>query len=219
MSAYDLAEYMRTRLQALNMTTVAAAQQSTISRQTWHKLLRADIDEARISTLIKVAATLETHPLSMMRIYFYGNPLPQRCTKLGDNAKIASSFIADITYPDNSIVQVGQHFEKIWEVANMGTAPWIGWRLQCVDEHLSVHSIAGSEHYQGNGVQYGLLPLQDSIPIPATQPGEKVRLSVQLRAPDYPCTAISHWKSLNECGDIALPNVTGLYCMVKVVAL
>lgn len=219
MSASDLAIYMKERLQALDMTTVAAAQHSNISRQTWHKLLRADIDEARISTLIKVAATLETHPLSMMRIYFYGNPLPQRHNKLGDNAKIASSFIADITYPDNSMVQTGQAFEKIWEVANMGTMPWVGWRLQCVDEHLSVHPVTGSEHYKGNGVQYGLLPLQNSIPIPTTQPGEKVRLAVQLRAPDLPCTAISHWKSLNEFGEIAMPNITGLYCMVKVVTL
>jgi hypothetical protein len=42
---------------------------------------------------------------------------------------------------------------------------------------------------------------------------------VQLRAPDLPCTAISHWKSLNEFGEIAMPNITGLYCMVKVVTL
>lgn len=218
MSALDLANYMKERLQTLGITTVSAAQQSNISRQTWHKLLRADIDEARLSTLIKVAATLETHPLSLMRIYFYGTALPQsKTTKLGETCKLASRFIADITYPDNSLVQVGQTFEKIWEVINVGTAPWDGWRLQCIDEYLSVQSINGLEHYNGNGTQYGLLPLQDSIPIPTTQPGDKVRLAVQFRAPDYACTTISHWKSINANGEIVFPNFTGLYCLVKVV--
>lgn len=219
MSALDLANYMKERLKTLEMTLVAAAKHSGISRQTWHKLLCADIAEARLSTLVKIAETLETHPLSMLRLYFHGNALPSRHSKVGDTQAIASGFIADITYPDNNIVQVGQTFEKVWEVANLGSQPWVNWRLQCVDEHLSVQALHGSEQYQGKKLQYGLQPLENSIPIPTTEPGEKVRLHVTFRAPDFACTTISHWKSVNEAGEILFPNLTGLYCLVKVVAL
>ena len=139
--------------------------------------------------------------------------------RIADTQAIASGFIADITYPDNSIVQVGQTFEKVWEVANLGSQPWVNWRLQCVDEHLSVQALHGSEQYQGKKLQYGLQPLENSIPIPTTEPGEKVRLHVTFRAPDFACTTISHWKSVNEAGEILFPNLTGLYCLVKVVAL
>lgn len=219
MSALDLAKYIKNRLTALNMTMVAAANRSKISRQTWHKLLNAEIGEAKLSTLIKVAETLQTHPLSMLRIYFYGKQLSHGTTQSSGNNKFASGFIADITYPDNSIVQTGQVFEKIWEVENLGTHAWIHWHLQCVDEHLSVQALKGSERYNGNGSQYGLMPLEDSIPIPLTQPGEKVRLHVQFRAPDYPCTTISHWKSTDAEGNIIFPHLTGLYCLVKVISL
>ncbi|MDQ5770300.1 NBR1-Ig-like domain-containing protein [Thiothrix subterranea] len=219
MSAQDLAKYIKNRLTALNMTMVAAAERSKISRQTWHKLLNADIDEARLSTLMKVAETLQTHPLSMLRIYFHGKQLSHFSAQYSGNNKFASGFIADVTYPDNSIVQTGQVFEKIWEVENLGTQAWIDWRLQCVDEHLSVQTLIGSEHYNGNGSQYSLMPLVDSIPIPITQPGEKVRLHVQFRAPDFPCTTISHWKSTDAAGNIIFPHLTGLYCLVKVISL
>lgn len=202
MSALNLADYLRSRLRTLGLTTTEAAKRSGISRQTWHKLLRADISEARLSTLVQVAATLEAHPLSMLRIYFNGRELTQGVGETSvDSKKFVAGFVADVTFPDNSTVQVGQEFEKIWEVANLGTAAWTGWRLQCLDERVAS----------------GLQPVSGSIPIPDTLPGEHVRLSVCLRAPDTPGTAVSHWKCVNAKGEIVFPKLTGLYCMVKVV--
>ncbi|OQX07775.1 MAG: hypothetical protein BWK73_27145 [Thiothrix lacustris] len=201
MSALDLADYLRLRLRALQMTTTEAAKRSGISRQTWHKLLRAEIGEARLSTLTQVADTLETHPLSMLRIFFGGREVSLAGRRGGSTAFVLG-FVADVTFPDNSEVRVGETFEKIWEVTNLGKEPWLGWHLQCV-------SADGDAK---------LLPLNDSVPIPDTQPGEQVRLAVRLQAPNAPCSAvISHWKCVNAAGEIAIPSHAGLYCMVKVI--
>lgn len=208
MSAFELADYLRTRLKSQKLTTTEAARRSGISRQTWHKLLRADISEARLSTLVKVAETLEAHPLSMLRIYFNENPLGRlsaRVSRQSKNDKVdkkyVSGFIADVSYPDNSVVQIGEEFEKIWEVANLGTEPWVGWRLQCMDESQPAN----------------LAPLSGSVPIPETKPGEHVRLGVHFRAPAFPCNAISHWQCVDANGAVIFPKLSGLYCMVKVV--
>lgn len=199
MSALDLAEYLRLRLRALRLTTTEAAKRSGISRQTWHKLLRAEIGEARLSTLIQVADTLETHPLSMLRIFFNGREVTQAAHRSGDT-RFVSGFIADVTYPDNSTVRAGEVFEKTWEIANVGTESWVGWRLQCMD-------VPGTSALQ---------PVDSSIAIPDTRPGEHVKLSVQLRAPTLACNAISQWKCVNAAGDIVFPRQAGLYCMVTV---
>ena len=197
MSALDLAEYLRLRLRALRLTTTEAAKRSGISRQTWHKLLRAEIGEARLSTLIQVADTLETHPLSMMRIFFNGREVTQVAHRTGD-IRFVSGFIADVTYPDNSNVPAGTVFEKTWEIANVGTEAWVGWSLQCMDTpDTSV-----------------LMPVESRVAIPDTQPGEHVQLSVQLRAPSMACHTISQWKCVNAAGDIVFPRQAGLYCMV-----
>ena len=205
MSAQELANYLKERLQEMGMSTTAAAEKSNLSRQTWHKLLRADITEAKLSTLIQVAETLETHPLSMMRIYFQGKPSEELEIQAFATEPFACRFIADLTYPDNSTVYTGEVFEKVWEVANMGPEPWLGWRLQCVDDHFN------------HQARFTLTPLIHSVAIPPTQPGEHACLRVQFRAPERPCTAISHWKSVNARGEIMFPKLTGLYCMVKVI--
>ncbi len=205
MSAKALAAYIKERLEALGMSISVAAEKSGLSRQTWHKLIHANIIEAKLSTLIQVAETLETHPLSMMRIYFQGKPSAEIESLIAPSEPFACRFIADVTYPDNSTVYTGEVFEKVWEVANVGPEPWLDWQLRCVDEHFR------------QSVHFTLKPLTTSIAIPPTPSGGHARLSVQFRAPDQPCTAISHWKSFNAKGEIMFPKLTGLYCMVKVI--
>lgn len=210
MSAVDLATYIRARLHELKKTTTAAAKQSGISRQTWHKLLRADISEARISTLTAVANTLDTHVLSMLRIYFNGQELPVDSSLAEETKAFASGFIADITHPDGSEVKAGETFEKVWEVANLGTEAWIGWKLTCIDDELR------AEKPDRKDLEYSLTPQTTEISIPDTHPGEHVRLHVTLTAPDHACTAVSYWKSVNADGEVVFPNLSGLYCLVNV---
>ncbi|WP_298610210.1 helix-turn-helix transcriptional regulator [uncultured Thiothrix sp.] len=71
MSGIDLAGYIQERMDALGLSVTAAAERSGVSRQTWHKLMRADIQEAKLSTLMRVARTLETPAPDLLSIYFY----------------------------------------------------------------------------------------------------------------------------------------------------
>lgn len=71
MSGIDLAEYIQERMDALNLSVTAAAERSGVSRQTWHKLMRADIQEAKLSTLMRVARTLDTPAPHLLNLYFY----------------------------------------------------------------------------------------------------------------------------------------------------
>ena len=70
MSSTDLANYVQRRMQVLDLSLVEAVQRSGLSRQSWHKLMRAEIQEAKISTLVKVAATLRTSVPDLLDIYF-----------------------------------------------------------------------------------------------------------------------------------------------------
>ena len=81
MSALDLAHHLREQLETLGMTITEASARSGISRQTWHRLLQADIDEAKLSTLIKVANVLETHVLTLLTVYFQRKPIEQYATR------------------------------------------------------------------------------------------------------------------------------------------
>lgn len=204
MSSADLAGYIRRRLKTLGLTTVAAAEHSGISRQTWHKLLRAEVDEARLSTLVKVAGTLDTHPLNMLRVYFHGKDFTHASNFATTAQKFSCGFIGDVTFTDNAEVRAGQEFEKIWEVVNLGTETWRNWYLQCVDE---------GEPPAG---QQFISPVHNRVPILETLPGEHIRIRARMRAPANTGTAISSWHITNDKGEAIFPELSNLYCLVNV---
>lgn len=70
MSSIDFANYLKSRMNTLNMGPTKAAEISGLTRQTWHKLLRAEVEEAKISTLRKLAKTLKTTPEHLLHLYF-----------------------------------------------------------------------------------------------------------------------------------------------------
>ncbi|MBV6395391.1 MAG: hypothetical protein HFACDABA_00967 [Anaerolineales bacterium] len=75
-----------------------------------------------------------------------------------------ASFIADVTVADNTLFQPGQRFTKTWLVKNSGNCPW-------------------SELYSLVFVKGDPLDAPDHLPLPETQPGTDVEISVDLRAP------------------------------------
>lgn len=212
MSALEVAEYLRVRLKAMDMTTTEAARRSGISRQTWHKLLRADISEARLSTLIQIADTLEVPPLSMLRIFF--EDAPGKSSK-GTRGKRYPSALLGETCPDYTVVAAGQPFEKTWDIINLSGETWSGWQLKCIDAEMRA---ANKSSVRRRDVQYNLQPQADSIALPDTIAGESLHLSMTFQAPNTTCTAASHWKLVNTQGEVMTPKLTGLYCIVKVVA-
>ncbi len=75
-----------------------------------------------------------------------------------------ANFVSDVTIPDNSTVTGGSAFVKTWRVRNAGTCIWwSGYTLT----HYSQEAMSAPA----------------SVPLPVTNPGESVDISVDLVAP------------------------------------
>lgn len=70
MSARDLSSYLDERIKNLGMSKSEAARRAEVSRQTWYRLVNAEIQDVKLSTLSRLAYALETHPLVILKIYF-----------------------------------------------------------------------------------------------------------------------------------------------------
>nr|WP_305888660.1 NBR1-Ig-like domain-containing protein [Methylomonas sp. SURF-2] len=128
----------------------------------------------------------------------------------------ASGFVAE-TVPDHTTVTTDQIFCKTWEIQNIGHVTWQNRKLRCVDQSAeSPNILAGIVPPDS---ERRLRPLQTCIEIPETLPGDSVLLSVQFKAPSYPCSIISYWKMTDERGDICFPETEGLSCLVRVVSI
>jgi hypothetical protein len=110
-----------------------------------------------------------------------------------------SRFVADVTIPDGTTVEVDEYFEKVWELENIGFLSW--------------HDRWLREENPGNG----LLPEAPVVAVPGTAPGEKVRIAVRFRAPKYPSSCQSYWKMVDASGAYCYPWMKGVWCFVKVV--
>lgn len=209
MSSGDFSQFIAQRAKALDLNVTELTKQAGISRATWYRFLHSEIEEAKLSTLIRLADVLQVTPLRLLRTYFRGKELRQ---------KFDSGFLEDVTYPDNSLVQVGEAFDKTWAVENTGIHAWVGWYLQCADAFVDL-SVALTTTREPLKLQYGLRPHTMRIPIPVVQPNEQVQLTVRFTAPIVPGTYISYWKTVDEQGEWVFPEKIGLNCTVKVVSV
>lgn len=94
-----------------------------------------------------------------------------------------SLFLSDITLPDGAVINPGDAPEKIWKIKNTGDTTWgDGYRLAFV----------GGDR----------LGADDSVPVPAAQPGQQVQISVPLRIPPDlgPGTYRGNWRMRNAQG-------------------
>lgn len=124
-----------------------------------------------------------------------------------------SSFIGDVTYPDNSPVFVNQIFEKKWAVQNTGEKPWYNVELVCIDEEPDIRH-KGDDRYLA--LNNRLIPVERKVKVPDTMPGEPAMLTVTFIAPPLPCTAFSHWKMVDKDGNLLLPDQKPVWCTVTV---
>lgn len=111
-------------------------------------------------------------------------PPPSSCLTCLDN----SAFIADITYPDGSVVASGASLEKIWRIGNTGDTAW-GGGYQLV--FLSGNQLGGP----------------NAVNVPATAPGNTVDISVNMVAPNTPGTYTGNWRLRNAQGTYFGPNI------------
>ena len=93
----------------------------------------------------------------------------------------ASRFVSE-TPPDGSTVPCGAVFTKTWTIRNSGSIPWHRRRLRRIGPTTGPWTLT-SERF---------------TPIPDTEPGETVSISVQLRAPQMETAAVAQWKMVDE---------------------
>lgn len=217
MSADDLAHFIHRQIRTLGLTRTEVARRARFSRETLNKLLRAEVNHPSTPTILQLAHALNVAPLYLLRVTFGGSEIPIHSTANPKYPGDHGSFVRDVNYPDNSLVSVNQEFEKIWEIQNTGTIPWRARSMKCVDEEI-VTAIADST-VVGRLATLMLAPIQMRIPVPDTAPEGTVRISVQFRAPAYPCTTMSRWKMVDVEGDVCMPGLTGIWCLVTVAAI
>lgn len=70
MSSTRVAEYLKTRARQMEISTAELSRRSQLSRQTVHRLLTADIAQAKIDTIVKISHALQLEPTDVMGIYF-----------------------------------------------------------------------------------------------------------------------------------------------------
>jgi uncharacterized protein YkwD len=94
-----------------------------------------------------------------------------------------ATFLADVTYPDNTVVAAGETFTKTWEIRNDGECTWgPGYALKGVSGFFS-----------------DVAPVEDTFP--TVEPSETVELSLVLTAPQTRGTASGAWVIERPEGD------------------
>ncbi|MEH6444697.1 MAG: NBR1-Ig-like domain-containing protein [Oceanospirillaceae bacterium] len=221
MNNYRFNAVLNNLIGAKNITKKQLALNSGISRATLYNVLQGNVSEARLSTLIKIAAALDAHPIELLTPYFSENMTD--CKLSATTKALDTEFITDITYPDNSSVSPGQFFVKTWSVINTGKTAWENYFLKCLDiddDALCVTAfLSESATNEKIGISHGLIPEFSKIQIPYTKPGERISLSVRFRAPSRLCRVISEWKCVDIDNQVIFPEKQPLSCLVKVVAI
>lgn len=210
-------DYIEVQRKKTKISKTALAEQAGISRQGLYKILNGDVDQIYLSTLVKLAIPLRVHPIMLIRHLLanweFPSPPIDGALRGGD----AVGFVGDVTYPDNSIVMVKQQFRKIWCLQNIGNQTWIGYSLKCFDN--DIHIATDRKDLGSPDVFRGLKPVTRTVAIPEVEPGGVVDITVDFTAPDYPCSAVSYWKMVDDNGDICFPELQGLSCLVQVILM
>lgn len=114
---------------------------------------------------------------------------------------LAATFIADVTYPDGSVVSPGQSFTKTWRIKNAGTCTW----------NADYQIVFDSGEAMGGPAFQQLT----TIHIP---PGETLDISIKLLAPATPGTYRGNWKLRAPNSDIfGLTTDNPIWVEIKVV--
>jgi uncharacterized protein YkwD len=108
------------------------------------------------------------------------DPSVTRTPNPASNCRDSAVLVEDVTYPDNTTVSTGEKFTKTWKLQNAGNCKWTGYTVTFVD-----------------GDRMGSL---DSVPIPETDKGNPVEVSVELTAPSTDGTYHGNFELHNADG-------------------
>ncbi|MBF9328447.1 helix-turn-helix domain-containing protein [Mycobacteroides chelonae] len=113
----------------------------------------------------------------------------------------ASAFVADITIPDGTLLAPYQQFTKIWRIRNSGTVQWENrWLAR-----------------RGAPTGHGIPSSPAKVPIPDTEPGQEVDITVPMRAQPLTGSSQMHWKMVDDQGWEYFPDRYNLGLVVSIV--
>ncbi|QFU86864.1 NBR1-Ig-like domain-containing protein [Amycolatopsis sp. YIM 10] len=113
----------------------------------------------------------------------------------------SSSFVADVTIPDDTVVKPGEQFVKVWEIKNTGTVEWRNRFLRRTDVPVAANACRTPER----------------IPINDTAPQQHVQVTVTVSAPPTaPVDCRVYWKMVDEQDRELLPGRRPIYFSVLV---
>lgn len=92
--------------------------------------------------------------------------------------------------PDGTSVPCGTRFTKTWTIRNSGSVPWHGRRLRRIGPSLGPWTLGSARH----------------TPIPDTDPGQTVSLSVEVGTPQMETAAYAQWKMVDEDDLLCFPD-------------
>jgi len=99
----------------------------------------------------------------------------------GGSCKDSAVMIEDVTVPDNAQMSRGERFTKTWRFMNNGKCSWTGYTIAFV---------AGDR-----------MESPDIAPVPHTEPGKTVDVSVELTAPSVDGSYTGYFELKNASGE------------------
>jgi uncharacterized protein YkwD len=110
-----------------------------------------------------------------------GNPDGRSSTTTSGTCTDSAVLIEDVTVPDNSLMSRGQRFTKTWRFMNSGKCNWSGY---------TIAFFAGDR-----------MSTPDSVPVPPTEAGQTVDVSVELTAPSVDGAYTGFYVLKNDKGE------------------
>ncbi len=92
--------------------------------------------------------------------------------------------------PDGTSMPCGTRFTKTWTIRNSGSVPWLGRRLRRIGPSIGPWTLGSERH----------------TPIPETDPGQTVSLSVEVGTPQMETAAYAQWKMVDEDDLLYFPS-------------
>lgn len=93
-----------------------------------------------------------------------------------------AAFAADVTIPDDTVMEPGKSFRKTWKVRNSGSKAW-------------------GANYKLGFVGGARMAAVDTVDLPPAAPGQTVEVSIDMRAPEIPGTHWADWRPQDELGN------------------
>jgi hypothetical protein len=111
----------------------------------------------------------------------------------------SGGFVADTTIPDGTVIEASKEFTKTWEIKNTGTCTW-------------------NENYQI--VFYGGQQMADDTIFTFTdedvEPGESIKISLEMTAPAINGNYTSYWILRNDVGQNFFIDGGSIYVQITV---